>query len=757
MPHVQLAGPLLGTENGMKGMTTPSHAWLDFNDAAQQHNPGARREDTAALRQGLLARIEAVLHYLLPQGRLRAGKFHVGDVDGNPGKSLVVEVDGAHAGLWKDFATGEGGDLFDLWARVRGLSARTDFPAIAAEVQQWLGIHPVDMVPQRDARRPAMDELGPYTAKWNYTTATGELIACVYRYDPPTGKEFRPWDVRARAWRAPDPRPLYNLPAVVKASTVILAEGEKCAQALIDQGLCATTAMNGAKAPVDKTDWSPLSARHVLIWPDKDIPGWDYAESAAQAIIAAGAQSVAILLPPESKPEKWDAADAVTEGFDCKAFVDDGPRATIKAAPASLPVFSLGEMLDDDSPIPPDIVGPRVLTPAGMLVFGGAPKVGKSDFLLSWLAHMAAGAPFLGMRPARPLRIFYLQAEVQYHYLRERMRDIRLPASRMIEARRNLVVTSQLRLVLDEHGLQRIIPAICGAFGGEKPDIIAIDPIRNVFDGGSEGGENDNNAMLYFLSQRVERLRDAVNPEAGIVLAHHTKKLSKKQFEEDPFQALAGAGSLRGYYTTGMLLFRPDESRTIRQLIYELRNGPGIPTKHIDKSGAPGHQTWHELDPQAERLVKQDYGGKLDAERRRKHDVILQMLFDEAQRGRAYTVTQFAESFENRAGLGGRSTVAERIGVLATKGYVKFFQNPRDYGLPVPTRSKFGYLCVEDMALLRPAGEPDPDTGEVHEALVPVLPTHYKCRQSGAVLPVENPEIWIYQEEEDQDDDHSDA
>ncbi len=736
----------------MNETTTSSLAWLDFNNAAEQWNPDVRREDTSVLRQGLLARIEAVLHYLLPQGRIRAGKFHVGDIDGNPGKSLVVELDGPHAGLWKDFATGEGGDLFDLWARVRGLSIKMDFPTIATEVQQWLGIHPASVMPQRDLRRPAIDELGPYTAKWNYTTANGELIACVYRYDPPSGKEFRPWDVRARAWRTPDPRPLYNLPAVVNASIVVLAEGEKCAQALIGQGVCATTAMNGAKAPVDKTDWSPLRGKHVLIWPDKDLPGWDYAEAAAQAIAAAGALSVGILLPPDSKPEKWDAADAVAEGFDCNAFINEGPRATIKAAPATLPVFSFGAMLDDDSPIPPDIVSPRVLTPAGMLVFGGAPKVGKSDFLLSWLAHMAAGAPFLGMRPARPLRVFYLQAEVQYHYLRERMRDIRLPASRMLDARRNLIATSQLRLVLDDHGLQQIIPAIAAAFGGEKPDIIAIDPIRNIFDGGEEGGENDNNAMLYFLSQRVERLRDAVNPEAGIVLAHHTKKLSKRQFEEDPFQALAGAGSLRGYYTTGMLLFRPDENRTARQLIYELRNGPGIPTKYVDKSGG----IWRELDPHAERLVKQDYGDKLDAERRRKHDVILQMLFDEAQRGRAYTVTQFAESFENQAGLGGRSTVAERIGVLATKGYVKFFQNPRDYGLPMPTRSKFGYLCVEDMALLRPKGEPDPETGELREALVPVLPTHYKCRQSGAVLPVENPDVWIYQdEEEDHDNDDS--
>lgn len=34
-------------------------------------------------------------------------------------------------------------------------------------------------------------------------------------------------------WRAPDPRPLYNLPAITQSSLVVLVEGEKCADALI--------------------------------------------------------------------------------------------------------------------------------------------------------------------------------------------------------------------------------------------------------------------------------------------------------------------------------------------------------------------------------------------------------------------------------------------------------------------------------------------------------------------------------------------
>ena len=66
-------------------------------------------------------------------------------------------------------------------------------------------------------------------------------------------------------------------------------------------------------------------------------------------------------------------------------------------------------LLDDTSPMPDDIIAPRVLTPGGLLVLGGAPKVGKTDFSIALLVHMAAGVPFLCFTPPRPLRIFYFQ------------------------------------------------------------------------------------------------------------------------------------------------------------------------------------------------------------------------------------------------------------------------------------------------------------------------------------------------------------
>ena len=233
------------------------------------------------------------------------------------------------------------------------------------------------------------------------------------------------------------------------------------------------------------------------------------------------------------------------------------PRQESHTAP--LDCFSLGQLLDDRSALPDDIIAPRVLTPGGLLVLGGAPKVGKSDFLISWLVHMAAGVPFLGFTPPRPLRVFYLQAELQYHYLRERLHQIGLPSEVLVAARDGFVATPRLKLLLDHGGVTRVLEAIRSAFRDSPPDILCVDPIRNVFDGGPDsGGENDNSAMMFFLKERVEALQAAVNPDAGVILVHHTKKLSKQQVKDDPFLALSGASALRGYYTSGLILHRPD-------------------------------------------------------------------------------------------------------------------------------------------------------------------------------------------------------
>jgi hypothetical protein len=408
-----------------------------------------------------------------------------------------------------------------------------------------------------------------------------------------------------------------------------------------------------------------------------------------------------------------------------------------------LPVFSFGQLLDDRSPMPPDIIAPRVLTPGGLLVLGGAPKVGKSDFLISLLAHMAAGVPFLGFTPPQALRVFYLQAEIQYHYLRERMQQIRLDGAVSAGARDNLFATPKLRMILDDKGLALVVEAVRVRFPDAPPDIICLDPIRNLFDGGEEGGgENDNNAMMFFLTERVERLREAVAPDCGVILAHHTKKMNRKAVTEDPFQALSGASALRGFYTSGLLMHRPDEDSTMRRLEIELRNGPALQPKLIDKENG----RWVELNPMNERLVRKDIGAKHDAERERKGGVIVDMIAAQAAQGRMFTLSQFAAKFENKGSLGGETSIRNRIHVLATKGHIKFVRGDAALDLGLPKASmKYGYLCVKDMVFRTASETLDPDTGEIEPVIVKVLPTDFMCPQTGALLSVENPDVWVDQ------------
>jgi len=65
---------------------------------------------------------EGIARMLLPNGKREGAEWRAGSVAGDAGKSLGVHLTGDKAGVWSDFASGEGGDLLDLWAALRGLA-----------------------------------------------------------------------------------------------------------------------------------------------------------------------------------------------------------------------------------------------------------------------------------------------------------------------------------------------------------------------------------------------------------------------------------------------------------------------------------------------------------------------------------------------------------------------------------------------------------------------------------------------------------
>ena len=169
-------------------INVPPHPFFDFNDAPDRIE---RRHDKDELRARLLDQLEAVLMYLFPNGKRQGTRFVVGNVQGDAGDSLVIELEGPKRGVWIDFATGESGDVLALWAAARGFAVPRDFGELLDDVGDWLVV-PTSFIPAPSKSSATHDTLGPHTAKWDYRSADGDLLACVYRYDTPEGKQYRP-------------------------------------------------------------------------------------------------------------------------------------------------------------------------------------------------------------------------------------------------------------------------------------------------------------------------------------------------------------------------------------------------------------------------------------------------------------------------------------------------------------------------------------------------------------------------------------
>ena len=575
MPDVRIPRPVLGIAS-MNGSTP----FLDFNDAEPQQARTSQRDlatGTEAIKVRLTTRIEEVLHHLLPAGKVRHGKFHIGDVEGNPGDSMKVELTGEKAGVWYDHAVGQGGDIIDLWAMTRGLNARSDFPRVMEEIRGWMG-EPTKTAPTPSPgrREPPMDDLGPPTGKWDYHDRDGALIACVYRYDPPgRSKEFRPWDVRVRRPQAPDPRPLYNQPGIRSADEVILVEGEKAAQALIDTGLCATTAMHGANAPVDKTDWSPLSGKRVLIWPDKDAAGWDYATMAAQAIARTGAVHVAILEPPANNKKKWDAADAVAEGMDIRRFLDSAKQ---QAPPRKKRRICLQDWTFDRYQGPPperqwlvDGVLPLGI-PGMMAAIGGA---GKSMLLMDLCAKVAlteTGSPMpmeaLG-GPVVPIAGTAVMLTAEDDQDEVHRRTAQLVFERPDPGKLIIVPLPNAGGAMPLVGMGREGPILTEEFHDLREELleipnlrlVVIDPLQN-FAGGDVNSDPAAGSMFFAGLARI-----AAETGATTLVSHHFRKGGGKPIltAAEAREAIRGTTALvdGGRWSYALWEVEQDEARKI--------------------------------------------------------------------------------------------------------------------------------------------------------------------------------------------------
>ncbi|WCR58325.1 AAA family ATPase [Wolbachia endosymbiont of Ctenocephalides felis wCfeJ] len=676
-------------------------------------------EKAAEVKAELLSRINLCLSYLLPNGTFRNGVFYVGNIRGDKGKSLVVETRGEKAGLWHDFATEDKGDIIDLWAAVHGKSTRTEFPQVINSIGEWLGR-------QHPKGKKSIRELEQYlTCSWSYLDENNQVIAKVYRYDPPEGKEYRPFDVKEQRFKEPDVRPLYNIPGILKSEKVMLVEGEKCAEALIQQGITATTAMFGAKAPVEKTDWSPLKGKHIIIWPDNDEAGSRYAENAKKKLLELGVTSLVTLRIPQDKPKGWDAADCILEGVNVEEFIlkNKTPRKskTIDTTTWTNTPPERKWIIKDWLPV------------GSVTALYGDGGVGKSLLAQQLITAAGIGKSWLGI-DIEQIKTYGVFCEDEEEELWRRQCAIHKLYQLDMESsdfHDNVRLSSRVwknnvLMVFNNKDIGQLTPyfqELLEDIESFQPKLVILDTAADLFG----GNENNRSHVRQFIQNCCGRIAEVIKG-AVLLCAHPSDSGIVRK------TGTGGSTAWNNSVRSRWYLSRPEKAGTSpndRVLSRMKANYSASVQDKILFYWQDGSFMQHGINFDPGRVVRDNYSRKLDLERSRRHDIILELIANEAYKGEIYTAAHFAKCFEGKLGLGSERSIRERISHLAALGYIKFFKEAIGYKSS-NTKSKYGYLCVKDMEL---------KVSEDNYVLV--KPDYYISANEGVPLPVENPDIWV--------------
>ncbi|MCD8377163.1 MAG: helicase RepA family protein [Candidatus Gastranaerophilales bacterium] len=163
----------------------------------------------------------------------------------------------------------------------------------------------------------------------------------------------------------------------------------------------------------------------------------------------------------------------------------------------------------------------------GMYLFVGAPKIGKSFYMLQLGYHVATGKPLWG-NPVHQATVLYLALEDTYSRLQSR-----LSCMFGVESADNLYFTTKSQFL--NTGLDQQLEM----FIKEHPDtkLVIIDTLQKVRD---LGKDNYSYSMDYESVAKLKTFADKHN--ICILAVHHTRKMDSS----DIFDLISGTNGLLG-------------------------------------------------------------------------------------------------------------------------------------------------------------------------------------------------------------------
>ncbi len=557
------------------------------------------RDEIDAMRRdkdALIAALEALSSRV--QGKNAQCPWHD---DQTPSASILEEP---KTGAWKVYChvCQRGGDVFDLRETAGGRPVADQLRELNIRQKAEKVRHVFATI--EEATDAYAKHLGRTQATYQYAnpdTRAVELV--VVKLAQPNGKKaIRPLAPFHGGWIMewpPKPWPIYNRARVLASDRVVVVEGEKCAHALYNLGIVATTAPCGA-GKAECADWTPLSGKDVILWPDHDADGTGAKHMAdVRRILNALPKPPRIWLVNEKglglADDGGDCADIINAVGDpdqakalMLAIIDDAqPLGASRDVSTMIEDIIAGRRKSVAWPWPLVTALSRALLPGTVTLLCGDPGSGKSFFLLQSAIQWAASGESMAILEMEEDRTYHLRRALALLDRNGRLFDDSWIAGHPAEAReahrRHERVLDELGMRMSESPDAMKLPAVADwiearARAGVR--IIVVDPITAAAT--SDKPWNDDLAFVM----RAKAV--AKETGASIVLAIHPKK-APQSGKPQGLSDMAGGAAYQRFAQCVLWLqaFMPkslstaDGDRLCNRglVILKSRNGPGHGTR----------------------------------------------------------------------------------------------------------------------------------------------------------------------------------
>jgi RecA-family ATPase len=360
--------------------------------------------------------------------------------------------------------------------------------------------------------------------------------------------------------------------------------------------------------------------------------------------------------------------------------------------------------------------------------------VGKSLLAQQIITALAIGGKFLN-KQLNAFRVYALMCEDDANELWRRQTAINEHYSVTMKNLSNIRLVSRVghdNLLMtftnsDVGTLTKFFDELLKDISEFKPDLVVLDTAADLFG----GNENNRPQVRQFIQTACGQIARVTN--SAVLLCAHPS--------ESGIQKGNGSGGSTAWNNTvrsRWYLKRPtDEGLTPNHRILSRVKS------NYSNCGMDEYFEWDKgvfvslvNDSVSIPITGQKQSKKNAAERDRKTQLILQLIDEEAACGRIYTMNQFAKKFEDDANnshrLGSKRNLYDRLSVAATHGLIKFFCDPRAYGLELK-KSRYGYICT-DTTMLKVGEFFKVDSGEIVPKLIQIIPTHKKLAANGEII-----------------------